>query len=334
MSIINFSTLSYNEQIVRFDALANDAVTAYGMAGADINFIAYTNNTMYKVSDGGQDYALRITRPKANKPLAWIRSELVFLTHLSKSLHVPEPIGEPFIGELAGVDGDVICTMFKWVDGKLGNEIELTLDQLNAIGQFIGKLHDCSATFTPPQDFDRPTLDWDGLFGENSPYNPGEDGNRHFINEHRTIIYQVTERIRDDMNELGEDDFGLIHADLIAKNIIIDGETIGAIDFDDCSYGYYLYDLSPMLWFSREDERLADIRDALWDGYTIVRNVPATHKTYLNTFLAARHVASCRWVAGHSDHPAIRGQAETIIGKRVDEMKQFLDTGEFKWWTK
>lgn len=326
---MTFDTLDRDARIARFDRLAEAALAAFGVEYEQIDLLTDANNAVYKVSGGDETYTLRAHRP-GHRRLSEIEAELAWLEALDREagLRVPRPVAPVYTGELDGVDDPVYCSLLAWVPGRAYQPAEMSDSQLQAIGRTIARLHDVSQGFAMP-DFDRPRLDYEGLFGEDSTYNPG-DGAKLFTDEQRAVMDAVQHETAAVMGALGEGpaQFGLIHADLIAKNILFEGETVGLIDFDDCGQGYYLYDLSPMLWASREDARFPAIRDALWAGYTAVRPEAAPHKHTLDAFLAARHVASCRWVAGNASNPAIRGRAEDIIAVRVEEMRQFLQTGQ------
>ncbi|RMG86382.1 MAG: hypothetical protein D6712_07660, partial [Chloroflexi bacterium] len=127
-----------------------------------------------------------------------------------------------------------------------------------------------------------------------------------------------------------EDGFGLIHADCIAKNMLWQGDALCVIDFDDCAYGYYLYDLAPFLLNLSGEPHYEQAKAALWDGYTAVRPRPQHYREYLETFIAVRHVASCYWVAGNQDNPYVRGKATELIRLRVQELADFLRTGKLE----
>lgn len=309
-----FHQLDYREQVNRFERLASQALVHFGLPDAALDLTAYTNNTVFRVQAGSERYALRLHRP-GHKPLRWIESELMWLRTLSAELSVPTPVGDVYTDELDGVDEPVYCVLLTWVDGQPIMAGDHTAAQLQAVGAFAARLH--TIRFEPPSGFERPTLDCAGLFGSDSPYNPGE-GERFFTADHRVVMAEVIDQVCAVM--AAGPAFGLIHADLIAKNLLFDGETVGAVDFDECGYGYYAYDLTPMLWVNRDREDYDAIREAIVTGY----NRPLDH---LDTFVAARHVASCRWIAGNADHPAIRGKVPDILEHRVNEMKRFLKTG-------
>jgi Ser/Thr protein kinase RdoA (MazF antagonist) len=57
-------------------------------------------------------------------------------------------------------------------------------------------------------------------------------------------------------------DSGLIHADLHQHNMLLDGESWTAIDFDDCSYGSYAFDLAMPLFYMLRAQRAVPAAEA------------------------------------------------------------------------
>jgi Ser/Thr protein kinase RdoA (MazF antagonist) len=329
-----FSSLSYDEQLAGLTDAARVALGCFGIEGAALELQSYVNNAVFRATFEGRQYALRINRP-GFKPRAWIQSELEWLRaiRLDTALSVPEPQATRDGAYLAsvpleGLDVPVTCVLFGWLNGEFLWANTVTLEQAALQGAFLARLHQYSVRFQPPEGFERPRLDWEGLFGERSMYNPGE-GAALFTPEQRQIFAGVAEQVQSLMNQLGDssDEFGLIHADFIGKNCLYDEGEIRLIDFDDCAWGYYLYDLAPPLLQFKDEARYADLRDALWGGYVGVRGLPGSYRAHLETFIAARHLASCRWLAGNIGNPKIRERAQTLIAYRAGELKRFLETG-------
>lgn len=340
--MFNGLNLDTDEQIRRMDVLVREALDAFAMPNAKAELAAYTNNGVYHVVDPGAryvkeaHYALRVHRPGLKKR-EWIESELLWLTDIRRytTLNVPEPAAPVYTGMLDSIEQPVYCTLFGWMKGQAANDpVELTPQRLHRVGQFIAQLHQHSLNYEPPEGFTRPRLDVDSLFadaaadGTPSPYaSAGEAA--YFTDEQRHIIAAVQAQVTAAITQLDRDSFGLIHGDLILKNILfIADDEIGAIDFDDCAFGYYLYDLVPLLWRCKDEPNYTQIRNTLWDGYTSVLLQPEAYgHDILEALLAARHVASCRWIAGNADHPDIRGKAQDIISRRMYELEQFLSKG-------
>jgi Ser/Thr protein kinase RdoA (MazF antagonist) len=328
-----FETLTSDEQLARLTQAAQTALRYYDLPGAQIQPIMMVNNAVFAVTSGDQKFALRLHR-RGLKRREWIESELRWLDGIRQDtqLCAPRPVrtlSSDFIAQVdvEGMSESLNCTALGWVDGVFYKTSELNLGQIRILGAFLATLHQYSAMF--PREFQLPRLDWEGLFGENSPYHSDA---QFFTPEQTAVFDSVAARARNVIEKLGEtrENFGLIHADFIAKNYLFNGDRVCAIDFDNCAFGYYLYDLAPpLLQFSIEPTYPA-MKAALWEGYTGVRPLPEQHRDYLETFVAARHVASCRWIVGNLHNPNVRERAPEIIRDRVEELRRFLDIGQLE----
>lgn len=330
----DFAALDYDAQVARFDALAARALNHFGLSGAETSLQNYTNNAVYRVdSSDGETFALRIHRPGLKKR-AWIESELLWLDALNRdtSLRVPLPAAPIYTGELEGVDLPVYCVLFRWLDGTIYKPNALTPRHAYAVGQFAARLHNHSTHYVPGDGFERPRLDYDGLFGDESPYNPGV-GDAIFNATHRRVMTEAGSHIRAVMAKLDGQpgSFSLIHADLIWKNVLFDKDTnigaVAAIDFDDCAFGYGLYDLSPMLLSFKDEPEGAELSNSLWEGYCAVCQHAHADRAALEALIAARHIASIRWIAGNLSNPSVRDRAPEIIAHRIERLQQFVQTG-------
>jgi Ser/Thr protein kinase RdoA (MazF antagonist) len=286
-----------------------------------------TNNAVFRAETATGVYTMRIHRP-GYTTAAEIASELVFLEALSREaeLRAPIPAGPLFIGSLA--DGTPAHTaVFHWIAGESRSPRQLTPDDLRRVGLYAARLHHFSQCFSPPDGFTRPRRDWDGLFGERSHYSVGTD--EVFTDSQRAIFEAVAAEVRRRIAAYADqaDVRGLIHADLIPRNLLWRDGEVCAIDFDDCAWGYFLYDLAPSLWFARGEPGYEAARNALWEGYTAVRPQPDARGDLLEAFVAARHVASCRWLAGNRHHPSIADHFSATLKSRIEELQHFLDTG-------
>lgn len=330
MTTADFYAQDTPAQVARLEALARRALAHFGLPATDLTLVNYTNNAMFRVGAGERTYALRVQRP-AHRPRPYIESEIAWLRAIrcGTPLIVPAPAGDLYAGTLDGVEVPVYGVLFDWIDGQQPPPTALTAAHYTAIGAFMAALHDFSRAYTPPAGFDRPRRDWAGLVGGQSDYAETADEDQFITPEQHAILRDAGEHIRRVMDALDAQPgaFGLIHADLIVKNVVFTGEAVAVIDFDDCGWGYYLYDLAPMLWMSRGEPGYADLRKALWGGYTAGRGLPPEHEASLDALVAARHIASCRWVLGNRHHPALRGQAQAIITQRMHELARFLETG-------
>ncbi len=327
-----FAEQSYDEQLAHLGESARRALPQFGLQAASVEPILYGNNAVFRVNHGSASYALRLHRP-GHKRIEWIRSELRWLQllHDEAGLQVPRPAttveGEPLASvPCVGLEHPLQAALLDWLDGTFYDAETIALEDVQRAGGFLAQLHTYAARFVPLPDFVRPRLDWEGLFGENSPYHPGE-GERIFTPEQRIVFAEVEVRIRSVMAQLGEtsEHFSMIHADFLPQNYLFNTGGVGAIDFDDCAWGYFLYDLATALWWFRPQARFPAVRQSLFEGYAAVRPLP--DESFVEAFSAARHFASIRWQAGHLHHPQIRERAAETIARRTEDLRRFLKTG-------
>ena len=85
------------------------------------------------------------------------------------------------------------------------------------------------------------------------------------------------------------------------------------IDFDDCGFGYWLYDIAVPLWEYRGRADYAAICAALLNGYRERRELPDV--THLDDFIATRDVAFGLWFAGMAQvNPAFAADLDKVMG--------------------
>ena len=106
--------------------------------------------------------------------------------------------------------------------------------------------------------------------------------------------------MRQTMDRLGQgrEVLGLIHADLFLGaegNVLCAGGRARPIDFDDCGYGYWIYDVAVALSHWQTATGWPSLREAPLDGYARVRSLPEGLDRHLGLFMAARHVSETLW---------------------------------------
>lgn len=290
------------------------------------------HNIVYRVYTDSAAYALRLSAVNY-RPSVWRVSEGIWLRLLADTgLRVPEPVGTYYAPDVDGSGYD--ASLFTWVDGDPLTVAGYTADRLHALGVFTARLHEAARAATLPPDFVRPTLDAAALLGKHaadgtpSQYTSSDEDSL-FDASQRAVLRAMRAPVEATFATLEAatpgQSFGLIHADLIAKNVVFsaDGEP-GVIDFDECAFGAFLYDLAPALWLVRHTPEYADHRAALWAGYTSIRPQPDDHLAHIETLVAARHAASCRWLAANAPH---NDDTRHKLYERFNELRRFLDTG-------
>jgi len=184
-----------------------------------------------------------------------------------------------------------------------------------ALGQLIARLHEHTSHWQPPPGFTRRHWDWEGLFGDAAGLNlPSSEVWALVPDRYRAPFETVAGQIRQVMDKLGQEPsaFGLIHADLFLGeegNVLFHKDQARPIDFDDCGFGYWVYDLAVPLAHWQKSPLWAAYRQALLDGYTRVRPLPRAPLARpqlgrLDLFMAARHVSEILWAIDQAQHNA------------------------------
>jgi Ser/Thr protein kinase RdoA (MazF antagonist) len=302
----SFEELTERGQIRRLRQVAQVALQQYGLDGARLVFIAYSENAVFRVEAPGGRCALRVHRP-GYQTEASLDSELAWMLALRRDagLMVPEPQlslqGLLHVqASLPGVPGARTVSLLSWVQGRrIASGLRPV--HFSALGQLMARMHDHAAGWQPPAGFTRRHWDWDGLFGDQAGFDlPARDVWALVPDRYRPPFQAVADRLRGVMDDWGQalNAFGLIHADLSIGgegNVLYHKGQACPLDFDDCGYGYWAYDLATTLAHWQTDPQWAVYRRALLDGYASVRPFSEQQLAHLDLFMAARHVTEMLW---------------------------------------
>ena len=142
----------------------------------------------------------------------------------------------------------------------------------------MARLHNHAAQWRLPPGFARIRWDWETFFGDTMVYGGinAADVWDLIPGDLRWRFDRVASRMQRVMTQLGDgaDQAGLIHADLHLDNALFWRDDVRVIDFDDCGFGYWLYDIAVSLWELRQRDDYKQFRAALVDGYTQHRPLP------------------------------------------------------------
>jgi Ser/Thr protein kinase RdoA (MazF antagonist) len=339
-----FETLTYRGQFRRLRRLAFEALRAYEVDEPRLTALLHEDNTTFRVdSTSGERYVLRIHRP-SRKTVAEVRSEMTWLTFLRQEtdLVVPQPVprrdGELItVASVEGVPEPRLCVLLRWLPGRFVDKGLKPL-HLERVGAFMARLHLGAAQFNPQDGFCRGRLD--NLYGK--PRGISEALARQQVDnpeDEATAIHHVTEvcspddgarvgvlikRIRAVQRALGQgpETFGLIHGDLHQENYFFHQGQVRTIDFDDCGYGYYLYDLAVTAYEVGWRDNTAALRDALLTGYRSVRPLSPEHEGYLQTFMDLRDLQMMLWAIEMRDHPGFRDRWVGWVKETLEYIKE------------
>jgi Ser/Thr protein kinase RdoA (MazF antagonist) len=329
--------LSRRAQVGRLQRLASRAVEAYPLEDPHLRFITHGENTTFRVNAAVPDsrsgereqFLLRVHRPGRHgrevDPAVAIRSELQWLAALRAhtDLLVPEPVANR-TGELVtvisspGVDEPRACSLLRWMDGQIRTNSAKPV-HLERLGSAMARLHNHADQWLVPHDFVRIRWDWETFFGNTMSYGGIDAADVWDLlpDDLRRAFDWVASEMGELMANLGDgpETFGLIHADLHLDNTLFLGGEARLIDFDDCGFGYRIYEIAVALWELRDHPDYEAFRSALVAGYTQHRPLPSPDLAHLDAFIATRHVAFGLWYVGTAQvNPAFRDRLDRTLG--------------------
>jgi Ser/Thr protein kinase RdoA (MazF antagonist) len=112
--------------------------------------------------------------------------------------------------------------------------------------------------------------------------------------------------------------FGLIHGDLHHENVLFHSGEARAIDFDDCGWGFHLYDLAVTLCELEGRPRYDELRDALLDAYAQTRRLPEDHAIHLRALFVLRRLQILMWVVQSRDQATFRDTWQAWARNELD----------------
>jgi Ser/Thr protein kinase RdoA (MazF antagonist) len=330
------------QRIARMRRVAVRALDAYPLVDRELRFVADEENATFRVDamapDGRDRFLLRVHRPARHgrdvDSAAAVGSELGWLTALraDTDLLVPAPF-RTIDGKLTTVAAspDVpearVCSVLRWMDGRVHAAAPRPV-HLYRLGDVMARLHNHAGRWRVPPGFVRIRWDWETFFGDTMVYGGigAADVWELLPDDLRRRFARVASGMRRVMSHLGDgaDTVGLIHADMHLGNALFWRGEVKVIDFDDCGFGYWLYDIAVSLWELRHRNDYEHFRSALIDGYTRRRPLPPGCLAHLDDFIATREVAFGLWFTGTAQvNPVFRAdldQVQADIGHSLDTL--------------
>lgn len=269
---------------------AAEVLLLYSITDPEIEFIRHNENITFKVKDkdSNKTYLLRIHKPATaglfgiQHTLEGLESEMYILLGLGHSNLLP--VQKPVAGRLGQLVtaytgselGVCYATLLEWIEGTV-----LTLEEENApqivfaLGERLAELHRFSRESVHPELI-RPVYGAERIDSAIEELRYGVEAGL-YSEEHYGIIREVLECVKGQLRELdGQQEWGIIHADVQLGNIIVAPEGPCYIDFGFSGYGYYLFDLG-----SASSMLPSEFRHTFLEGYASKTNFQFEQLRYI-----------------------------------------------------
>jgi len=331
-------------QLRRLRKLAETALSAYGLEGAKLTFQHYEGNAIFRVDAPGTPmatnedlfvpnrYNLRLL--SMNDPEA-TAGELIWLAALrdEAGLPVPEPVPS-LNGKLLttfstpGVPQGKVVSLMRWVDGQQLSVKSLTRQHVCAWGKLVGRLHNFAAAWTPPAGYKRFHWDWDGILGNGVLEEPVDQLIAAMPRKYRELFEIISAETRKTMDMLGKEPevYGMVHIDMYLENVLFKNGEPRVIDFEDCGFGYYLYDLgiifSQWMW----QPTMGWFRPVFLESYNEIRTLSDEQIKYIDLFIGTRFADFTLWGTAFITHDPGRAKEHTAWRDESGEkLRRYFD---------
>ena len=304
--------LPHEEQLRRLHVLATAALERYDLPpGATARLVNVSENATYRIEapGDGRKWALRIHREGYHTRNA-IASELAWLTALrvDGTVVTPTPI--------AGADGELIqrvssdafprprhVVLFAWEEGEEPDEEAQDLrGPFEVLGEIAARMHTHVRSWPKPDGFERFTWDFETTLGSRPHWGSWRRG-MGLTPETMALFSRAIDLVSRRLERFGTspDRFDLIHGDMRLANLLIDGGTTKVLDFDDCGFGWLMYDCATAVSFFEHRPEVPALVAAWLRGYRRVIDLPRADEDEIPTFVILRRLLLVAWIGSHSE---------------------------------
>ncbi len=307
----DFDSLTQEQQLPSLLELAEAATGFYDLPpGLAVALINLSENATYKVeAPDGKRWALRIHRDGYHSKTA-IASELAWAMDLRATgvVTTPHPV--------KGKDGEIIqvvehkvmprprnVVLFDWETGAEPGIGEDLTEPFKVLGEVTARMHLHTRKWQRPPWFTRLTWDFETSLGDDKPHwGRWRDGMG--VDAARAKVFGRTVDLigrRLQAYGKGAERFGLIHCDLRLANLLIDGKAVKVIDFDDCGFGWYMYDAATPVSFYEHEPQVPGLIEAWKEGYRRVVPLSKADEAEIPTFVMLRRLLLVAWIGSHHE---------------------------------
>lgn len=298
--------------------------------GSTARLINHSENQTFQIGNAGQgSFTLRVHRT-GYQSRASIESELAWLMALRRdtALSIPEPVpgrDGRLLQSFDTANGERLAVLFRYVPGHEPRP-EGKLDDLFAtLGVYAATMHDHVSSWQRPAGFHRQVwqaatiLDSDGPWGD-WRMAPG-------VNEqNRPILDRLDSALWLRLADYGTaaDRYGLIHADMRLGNLLVDGDDITLIDFDDCGFCWFAYDFAAAISFHETSPAVPAQRAAWLEGYRSVRPLGALDLAAIDSMVMLRRMALLAWIGSHGETRLAQQHVEGFADGTAELAERYL----------
>jgi Ser/Thr protein kinase RdoA (MazF antagonist) len=154
-----------------------------------------------------------------------------------------------------------------------------------------------------PASFTRLTWDFQSSLGENNPHWGRWRDGMGVDTEKQKLFGRTVDLVGKRLAAYGhgQERFGLIHCDLRLANLMMDGRDVKVIDFDDCGFGWFMYDAATPVSFYEHEPHVPELIESWKTGYRRIIALAKADEAEIPTFVMLRRLLLVAWIGSHKE---------------------------------
>ncbi|MFH3480013.1 phosphotransferase enzyme family protein [Xanthobacter variabilis] len=305
-----------DEFLKRLEDGVRGALPRWGLGtDAEVKLLTISENATFRVTDKeAGPLVFRVHRPGYHSR-AEITSELAWIEALRADEVITTPRPIPLIngGLIADIEDEGTTrhvVAFEFLNGREPAEGEDLVGWFRQLGAIHAKLHAHARAWTKPEGFTRKVWNFETTLGD-TPHWGDFRASLGLDAKGQALLERTAALLKERLLPLSQpDSFGLVHADLRLANLLVNGDELALIDFDDCGLSWFLFDFAAAISFLEHEPYVPALKAAWMEGYRTVAPLPAEASDQLDLFVMLRRIQLTAWVASHAETPT--GQAMGI----------------------
>jgi Ser/Thr protein kinase RdoA (MazF antagonist) len=314
--------------------LSKEISARYGFSKLDIQPLEDGNQKLFDIryrQDG------QYKRAVLRSYFEWVdrkdvAAETVWLSALAADtdLLVPYPIPAidgTFIQDidLGPESSSNVAVLQVWLPGEELAE-NVTPERIKEVGRILACLHNHSAS----------AMDWDCVSSRRQGFEVWVDDwseANDVAADAEPVLETAARVVSSMMQSISKESYlcGFIHCDPHPWNILVDGDQLAIIDFSDCGWGPYAYDIAsalvyykfPWVWDEEPCFDYQELEAALLVGYASERPIPENLGQALPICFAARLLVLVQWILDVLDDVDATSFTRKSIANSIVHLRQF-----------
>ena len=290
----------------------------------ELRLINISENRTYLV-DASEKFILRQHRNGYHTKIE-IESELSWAQSLFDDHIITTPIAR------AGKNGELVqevagthFALFDFIEGETPSENDNLVPKFKNLGGIAARTHLHSLSWRRPRGFIRKSWDLDTILGQDPFWGRWQDG-PNVTPEVAEVLDQAEKQVRSALTNYGKDKerFGLIHADMRLANLLVQDDDLRLIDFDDCGFGWFLFDFAAAVSFIETDPQLPDLLNAWLAGFEELRALDDQDRAIIPSLVILRRLQLLAWIGSHMEATEPTALAPFFARETVGLAEEFL----------